>query len=286
MTTATVAVTEPGVYEMDDEAYHRDPVPGGSLSASGVKLLLPKSCPAKFRYAQDHPRPPKREFDLGHAVHRLVLGVGAELVPIDYETYRGLNARELRDGAYAKGLVPLLRHEYELAQEVAKAVLSDPLAGALFSRGKPEQSLFWVDDETGVWRRSRLDWLPDANSWNGRVVIPDLKTADHADPESFGRALHNYGYASQAAFYVDGVLALGLAEDAAFVFVVVEKEPPYLVSFYEPDAEALRIGRERNRRALAIYRDCREAGMWPGYTTDVEQISLPRWVERQHEESE
>src|SRR6185436_19223870 len=199
----------------------------GSLSASGVKLLLPKSCPAKFRYAQDHPRPPKREFDLGHAVHRLVLGVGAELVPIDYETYRGLNARELRDGAYAKGLVPLLRHEYELAQEVAKAVLSDPLAGALFSRGKPEQSLFWVDDETGVWRRSRLDWLPDANSWNGRVVIPDLKTADHADPESFGRALHNYGYASQAAFYVDGVLALGLAEDAAFVFVVVEKEQPY-----------------------------------------------------------
>ena len=46
---AEVVVDEPGVYDgLDEAAYHADPVPGGSLSASGAKLLLPPSCPALY----------------------------------------------------------------------------------------------------------------------------------------------------------------------------------------------------------------------------------------------
>jgi len=35
-----IQVTAPGVYDIPAEAYHADPVPGGSLSASGARDLL------------------------------------------------------------------------------------------------------------------------------------------------------------------------------------------------------------------------------------------------------
>ncbi|MGW9447058.1 hypothetical protein, partial [Bacillus mobilis] len=49
------AITRPGVYDGIPEAvYHRDPVPGGSLSSSGARKLLAPSCPALFKYDQEH----------------------------------------------------------------------------------------------------------------------------------------------------------------------------------------------------------------------------------------
>ncbi|MBO0827768.1 MAG: hypothetical protein J2P24_08300 [Streptosporangiales bacterium] len=52
---ADVMITEPGVYNLPAAVYHADPVPGGSLSQSGAKKLLPPSCPALYRYWADHP---------------------------------------------------------------------------------------------------------------------------------------------------------------------------------------------------------------------------------------
>lgn len=274
-------ITE-GVHDVPAEQYHAHP----ALSASGAKLLLPPSCPAKYRYAMDNPRAPKRHFDLGHAVHKLVLGAGADLEIIDARDYKTAAAQQKRDAAYDAGRVPLLPKELTQVEAMAAAVKADLVAAALFDPdrgGKPEQSLFWTD-RTGVPLRARLDWLPP--STGQRMVIPDLKSADSADPESVGRSLINYGYAGQAAFYEDGALALGLAESVAFLLVIVEKDPPYLVSLYYPDDTAMRVGRARNRQAMEIWRDCTESGIWPGYTQDIEPISLPGWVERQYEESE
>ena len=57
-----------GVYDgMDEDAYHADPVPGGSLSASGAKLLLPPSCPALYHYRRDHPKAAQGRVRPGHS---------------------------------------------------------------------------------------------------------------------------------------------------------------------------------------------------------------------------
>jgi hypothetical protein len=61
---------------------------------------------------------------------------------------------------------------------------------------------------------------------------------------------------------------------------VQEKTPPYLVAVYELDALAMEAGRARNRRAAEMFRDCTEAGVWPGYSSEVELISLPPWATR------
>jgi hypothetical protein len=279
-----VIVERPGVYDLPDHVYHADPVPVGSLSSSGARKLLPPSCPARFRWDQQHPPQPKRVFDIGHAAHKLVLGAGPDIVEVTAADWRTKAAQVDRDAIRAAGAVPLLTHEYVQVQGMADALSRHPVAAALFdpTAGSPEQSLFWVDDETGVWCRARLDWLPRPR--HGRLIVPDYKTCVSAEPGHIQRAVHNYGYHQQAAFYLDGVQALDLADTAAFVFVLQEKVPPYLVTVAQIDETAEQIGRELNRRAIDIYRRCAAADHWPSYSEDVALISLPTWAEARHNE--
>jgi hypothetical protein len=271
-----MVITEPGVYEMPHAEYLADPVPGGSLSASGAKRLLPPSCPALFRHYQDHPPESTAVFDFGHAAHRKVLGAGPEIVVIEAENWRTNAAKDKAETARAAGKTPLLAAENDQVLAMAEAIRAHPIASALFSPGygRPEQSLFWQE---GIWRRARLDWLPLPGP--GRMIIADYKTTACADPSAIARHVVNYGYHQQAAWYLDGVRLL-IADDPAFVFVFQDKAPPYLVTVCELDALALEAGRARNRQAIERYRDCAESGIWPGYSQDIELISLPPWATR------
>jgi len=275
-----LVITEPGVYDIPEADYHADPVPGGSLSSSGARKLLPPSCPALYRWERDHPEP-KRHFEYGTAAHRMVLGLGAEWVLLDYPDYRTKAAQQARDDARAAGAVPILSPELEQITAMAEAIREHPLAGPLLCREdvQPEQSLFWHDDEFGIWRRARLDAVRSG----ARLFIADYKTTACAEPERFGKSIANYGYHAQGAWYQDAAAEL-LGDDPAFLLVAQEKTPPYLVTVCELDQPAIAAGRSLNRRAMEVYRDCTEAGIWPGYTDDVALLSLPAWALRERED--
>lgn len=287
---ATHVVTDPGVYVIPEDAYHRDPVPGGSLSYSGAKRLLPPSCPAIFRWEQLHGRPNKPAFDFGHAAHAKVLGIGAPIVVVqtttkdgavsDAEDYKTRSAQQHRNDIYAAGDTPILAHELAQVDGMAAAIKAHPLAAKLFDPdlgGQPEQSMFWHDTRHDIWRRSRLDWLPPTLP-DGRLIVPDYKTAASAEPFTFARAAAKFGYHLQDAFYTDGLQALGIAEDVTFLFVAQERTAPYLVTVFEFDSEARLAGRLRVGEALETYAQCLATNTWPGYANDVELISLPPWA--------
>jgi hypothetical protein len=279
-------VTEPGVYEMPEEVYHADPVPGGSLSASGAKKLL--ACPAKFAYEREQPRP-SAAMEFGTAVHTLVLGKGSRIAVVDAENWKTNAAKAAAKEARSEGKIPLLSGDHLKAKAVADAVLAHPVAGKLFNPefGDAERSIFWVDELTGVWLRSRLDWLPHPAAHGRRLVVGDFKSAASASKAAISKAVANYGYHIQNAFYSEAVRAMGLDEDPGFVFVFAEKEPPYPITLAQLDDDALMAGHAAMRRAIERYRDCTASGIWPAYseTPDViETISLPRWAQMQAEE--
>ncbi len=266
----------PGLYAGIPEAdYHAD---RESLSVSGAKKLLPPSCPAVFHYEREHGQPPKAVFDFGHAAHAAVLGVGAPLEVVDADNWTTKAAKEKRDTAYAEGRTPILAKEKAQVDGMAAALLLHPIASALLDphHGKPEQSGYFRDGAHDVLRRFRLDWLPDTDG--GRLIVPDYKSCASAELGAIRKAVANYGYHQQHAWYLDGLHALGLAEDIAFVFIFQEKTAPYLVTVVELDAEAVHVGRVLNDRALQVYEECTATGVWPGYTSDVELISLPKWA--------
>jgi hypothetical protein len=281
----TTVAFEAGVYDMPEDVYHADPVPGGSLSSSGARKLLPPSCPARFRYEQDHPVH-KDVFDFGTAAHKLVLGTGKPLAVLDAEDWRSKAAREWREGVRAEGSVPLLTAEHQQVQDMAAAIRAHPLASALLCRGDvaTEQSYFWPDPEYGIWRRARLDSFRQGGG-SGRLIITDYKTTASADPASFAKSVANFGYHQQAMWYLEAVKACLDAFNPAFLFVAQEKAAPYLVTVCELDSAALRAGAELNRRAMEVYRDCTEADAWPGYQpdNDIALITLPAWARPREE---
>lgn len=273
----------PGFYDDIAEAdYHRDST---SLSHSGAKAIL--KAPALFRHEQLHPVV-KREYDFGSAAHREVLGVGDPIVIVnrtdtksgevsEADDYKTPSSRAHADEIRAANGIPLLRKEYDVVQAMADVLSSHRLAMELLSDGRPEVSAYAPDEETGIMRRCRFDWL-------GSTILDDYKSADSSDPNAFRRKVVDFGYHCQAAWYLDLARDLGHPAEA-FAFIVQMKKPPYLVSVIELVPAAIDRGRDLNRRALQMYRDCVEADSWPGYIPDTEfaSIDLPAWAYTDHE---
>ena len=61
------------ITDMPETIYHARP----ELSASIAKRLIEPGGPARWKWEHDHGRAETKAFDLGHAAHKLVLGVGA-----------------------------------------------------------------------------------------------------------------------------------------------------------------------------------------------------------------
>ncbi|MEU9805476.1 PD-(D/E)XK nuclease-like domain-containing protein [Mycobacterium sp. NPDC050853] len=275
-----------GVYpDVPEDQYHAD---RGSLSVSGAKLLLPPSCPEKFRWAMDNERKPKKEWDFGHVAHHLVLGKGAEFVVLDPAVHGLTKDGKLSEKptstalwkaaaaeARKNGQTPISLADHAKAEAMAAKVSEHHTAGPLFYDGAAEIALYHTDPETGMRLRGRVDWLET----NGD--IDDYKTSTTANPTELVRKFWTLSYFMQAAWYRDLAIALDVAENPRFRFVVQEKEPPFVVTVVEYDDQAIGEGQRLNREAIRLYADCVERGVWPGYSDDVVTISLPGWIARQ-----
>ena len=283
---ADFEVTEPGAYEIPEDVYHRDPVKGGSLSYSGAKKLLAEGGPELYAYEREHPPEQSAEMELGTAAHKMVLGVGAELVEVEAKDYYTKPAKQARDEARERGAVPLLTHQMETVKAMAARIREHKRASQLLAQpGRPEVSAFWTDPEYGTWWRCRFDHMPEPDP-RYRPVIPDYKTTakDGAAPAKFAKACADFRYYLQAHVYTAGYTAMFAGRIPAppgYALIAQERTPPYRVAVYELHPAALRKGREDAARAMEIYRDCTEAGTWPGYSPEIELLDLPYWHYRE-----
>lgn len=273
----TITERPDGIYShIKDVDYHADTT---SLSSSGARTLV-NLTPAEYQAEINEPPNPKPQYDFGHAAHKMVLGEGAQLVTVDARDWRTKIAKEAREKAWAHGKAPLLKAQIDTAQRMAGKVFAHPIAAKLLQAGAAELSGYWHDPDTGVRLRFRPDFLPDTGA--GRPIIVDYKTAASANPKRFAKAAYDYGYYCQAAWYIDGLAATTGAQDAAFIFVVQMKDPPWLVSVCQLEPDDIAYGRAQNRRAIELFKTCQDADTWPGYD-DLYTCPLPAWARRQIE---
>ena len=244
------------------------------LSHSDTKLLA--RSPAYYRYVKTTgDREMKSEYDFGHAVHELLLGKGGGIEVIDANDWRTKAAKEARDEARAAGRAPMLQHEYDKAKACADGVRLHPFARMILDgMDHAELARFWDDGD--VRRKAKIDAVI------GRCGV-DVKTTDNADTEAFGRSAGKYGYATQNSWYEDALTACLGIDDPGFLFLVVEKNPPYLVNVIQLDRYDVELGAKRNRQMIDLYRQCRDADTWPAYGDGINQAQLPRWAELEME---
>lgn len=169
---------------------------------------------------------------------------------------------------------------YEQLTSMVRAVLAHPVAGKLITgEGKAEASVYWNDPETGELCRCRPDF------WRRDGIIVDLKSTDDASPEAFGKSVANWRYHVQSEMYLEGMNAAfeaghfpdGYAKPKAFIFLVVEKKPPYAVASYVLDPESATQGQREFRENLAVYAECKKTDKWPAYGDDIQTVGLPTW---------
>jgi exodeoxyribonuclease VIII len=165
--------------------------------------------------------------------------------------------------------------EWVKFHKIAKSVRSHPELSAWMSEGHAEITVIAKDPETGLLCRARPDFLTTIDRM---TIMLDLKSSEDARPDFFMKSAWNYGYFHQHVWYRDCFeYATGKAPDL-FLLAAFEKEPPYAVKLYEPAEDSLDRARQDNRKALHLMAECRDKGLWPSYSTDIERLHMPGWV--------
>lgn len=266
-----------GTYDnLSAENYHLDP----ALSHSGAVKLLDE-CPARFRHGkeEDDETDVARELEFGRAAHLLLLQpelFHSKTQVIAGENYRKKLSQELRENARAEGLIPLLSREVGILAAMEAAVRRDPDAGPLIAGGRAETSVFWRDSTFGIMRKARFDFL------TGTTIL-DLKTCLSAHEIALGRAAYRDRWFSQDPWYREAALSAGIAVND-FIFIAVEKTPPYIVSCHRLKPSAVQRGHLRNLMAVKRFADCLSSGTWPGYGTGIRYLDLPGYADFQLED--
>lgn len=255
------------------EDYHADPALGNSglgLIERSIAHLL-----REVRPSEDSPA-----LLVGSALHCAVLEPDAyheryaAAPEVDRRTKEG-KATWAEFVEQAEGRTVLTSAQSETIEDMSDALREHPTASRLLAGGAVELSAFW--DMSGIACKCR----PDHVSADGRVLA-DLKTTQDASPEAFAKSCANFAYHRQAAWYTRGWEAVtGLRAD--FVFVTVEKAPPYGVACYTLDAAALAEGWLRAQESVAKYRRflaTPAAERCAGYDPKIRELALPRWAFR------
>lgn len=167
------------------------------------------------------------------------------------------------------------RGQLEAAQRQAAAIRALPEVGALLREGSGEDSVFWIDQETGLLCKCRPDWTSPAGDG---VILVDGKTTSDASPQGFSRSVWNLDYHLQAAWYSDGYEAATGKRVHGFVFATAENTWPHIGAAYMLDDEVLDWARRENRRLLNLYAECVRTGVWPGYQQTIQPLTLPAWA--------
>lgn len=259
---------------------------------TGLTIINQRS-PAHFRHWVEHPEDDRdsADFAFGRAFHcatlepevfertYVVVPPGAPTRP----TARQWNAKNpSRESRLAMDWWGNFEHEhagktqigasdYERAQRMGESIRnhSDEVAGLLVG-GLREATLRWVDEETGLECKARLDqYEPDE-------FILDLKKTRDASPDGFAKAIANYLYDQQAAHYTAGAAA-HCGRALRFIFLACEDTPPYVCQPWFLDPMAEERGWALRRRAMRTQAECLQTGKWPGYASTFQQISLPSY---------
>lgn len=245
------------------------------LSQSIIKSLLAQS-PAHARYQIDNPSESTPAMKLGTAAHCRILE-GAEAFASRYAIAPACDRRTKEGKAEHQRLIDdnpgkeiISGDDWQSIDGMACAVADHSLAGRLFEGGAAEVSAFGSINGAAI--KGRFDYF----HLNDGVIV-DLKTTLDASPDEVQRYAVKYGLHVQQFVYAEIYRSITGKAPSDFVFVLVEKNPPFGVAVVRLTKEAVEAARGQVDKALALWQHCEKSGIWPGYGGGVITVDLPAW---------
>ena len=246
------------------------------------------STPAHALHFMHHPPKETDALRFGHLMHTTILEPQKVeenflVIPkLDKRTTKGKLAHAEYE-QMAKGRTIVNDEEMEKCRNIQHNIAEHAAARELLyaGAGGNELSIVWLDEETGLLCKARLDRF---GSLNAQGVIADVKsTGKPATLRNWQRSCHDYGYYEQAAMYLAGantLFPLEELQERKFIWVSIESKPPNLIRLFEIEYDALAYGHEQFRKHLAQYAECVQKGEFPGWDQGIEIAGLPPWAQK------
>lgn len=175
----------------------------------------------------------------------------------------------------AKGRILLEGDDYDAIMQMRAVIHANSYYSSLLSGAYSEVSI--LGELLGESSKVRFDCLT-----RGGDII-DYKTAVSAKPDEFFRHAARLGYFMKMAMQHDMfVEAYGHAPRSVNL-LVQEKKSPFIPALIRLTDEQLHIGRIQLRSAMEIYKACKKANSWPGYSmgNPVIEMETPEWFKKQ-----
>jgi PDDEXK-like domain of unknown function (DUF3799) len=283
-------ITEPGLYSsIPLSEYHKQSTTGVSISSGGLRTIFSES-PAHY-YDGSYLNPDREEqtpseaMILGQAAHHLLLGeekFGHSFVirpeELNGKPWHG-NRGDCKEWleARAEERVTVLKGEHVTKiRGMSKSLAAHPLVQAGILNGIIEHSACWIDEETGIWLKSRPDcWPVDS------ADLVDLKTAADITDDGIARAIASGGYQMQGALVGMACRAVLGIEMESFSLVFVESARPHCVRVKTLKPADLELGERQIRASLRLFARCVERNEWPGpggIQSDADFAELTPWA--------
>lgn len=264
-------------------------------AAEGVRrsdLWRMSVSPEKYFYFLQHPPEQTPALMFGSAVHKLLLepdGFNDEFAVapnVDRRTKTGKEEWE-RFLSGNEGKTIISQDDAKTASEMVAKAMTVPDVREMLEKGKTEQAFFWIDSETELTCKVRVDILTEID---GKVVIADYKTTADARTEIFKKSIFRHGYFLQAWMYSEAVKKnLGLDYNPSFTFIAQEKKPPYSVNIIDVTEEVMTKGWQCFRECIGTLKFCLDTGFWYGYNgpyNEHNEVTVPGYISLESEEEE
>lgn len=237
--------------------------------------------PEKLRHYREHPKPPTPALLFGQLLHKIILQpetFGEEFAVAPSADRRTKAGKEewAEFVAYAEGRTIVTADMVSQASGIREALYRNKYVSVLLS-GPKETPYFWLDEDTGEECKCRTDATVEVA---GIPLVVDIKSVSDARTEPFARDAIRYGYHLQSAMYTTGVQS-NTGREHGFVFILVEKEPPYAVNIVQASADFIQYGQDAYRHLITLYHDCKTTDNWWGYlgkNNEINQLYLPKWA--------
>ena len=265
---------------MTEQEYRQSP------AISRSELFKISESPEKFKYYQEDPEEPTPALVFGQLFHARALTPEtvweqfAVMPNVDKRTKVGKEAFSVFE-AQAKCKTIVSVDMVDQAMFMCEALNRNEFVKKLL-KGEKEKPFFWVDDMTNEQCKCRVDCLSEVGD---NLIIVDLKSTDNAETEAFMRSAIKYGYDLHSAMYSEGV-KVNTGKEPLFVFIVIEKKPPYAINILQSDKLFIRRGYDIFRELIGIYHECKTTDNWWGYLgryNQINNLALPSYLAKEIE---
>ncbi len=269
----------PGIYDnISNEDYH------ASEGISRSMLGALKNSPAHFYgnyISLDIVKEKTDDMIFGDLVHALILEPDRATTDfiikekVDGRTTKGKEYNEWFALASA-GKCGITPENFAKAREMVCSFFEHKHANIFLRNAKIEQTMYWIDEETGLLCKARPDIFNEEIG-----IICDIKTTADALPSNFPYSVKKYNYHIQAAMQLEAARANG-KEIRTFTVIALSKTPPYMPYVYTLEDSVVGYGHMEYMNGLRLYKACLEQG----WHKDRERVMKIEFSPHQTRESE